>query len=205
MGFPFFKPLYFSQTNINIYGPSSAQGSIKNILSTTMSPPNFPLKLNEVKATLQYNTTSTASFCIDTITITPIPLSHPNKGFGYRFEEEGKSFVFLTDNELGYQHEGGLHFNDYCTCVAHTDLLIHDAEFTREEYKRRKTWGHSTYEDALKLALKAKVKRFGIFHHNQERTDTEIDSLVQHCRALIKAEKQHLTCFGVTQDYEITL
>ncbi len=101
----------------------------------------------------------------------PIALGHPNEGHGCKLEEDGKSFVFLADNELGFRHEGGLDYVEYLNFCRGADLLIHDAEYTEEEDKKAKGWGYSVYNDALKLALNANIKNLGLFHHNQERVD----------------------------------
>jgi ribonuclease BN (tRNA processing enzyme) len=83
--------------------------------------------------------------------------------------------------------------------------LIHDAEFTQEEYKKTKTWGHSVYKDALKLALDARVKKFGLFHHNQERSDKGIDEMVEDCRKIVEINHAGLECFALHQGMEIEL
>jgi len=139
-------------------------------------------------------------FNIGSIAITPVPLSHPNKGSGYRFSENGRDFVFLTDNELGYQHRGGLLFNDYLDFCKGADFMIHDAEYTPEEYTTVRQWGHSLYTDALDLAIKAGVKRFGLFHLNQGRTDDHMDMIVNHCRKIIDERGVDLECFAVGMD-----
>jgi ribonuclease BN (tRNA processing enzyme) len=139
------------------------------------------------------------------MTITPIALSHPNQGMGYEFAEDGKRFVFLTDNELGHRHEGGLDYQAYLDFSRGADLLIHDAEFTAEEYKHTRGWGHSLYTDALHLALDAGVKKFGLFHHNQERFDDGIDTIVVDCRKIISQSKKDLECFAISQSMELTL
>ena len=144
-------------------------------------------------------------FFVESIAIDPIGLSHPNKGEGYRFTEDGKSFVFLTDNELTYRHEGGHDYEDYLEFSRDADLLIHDAEYTEEDYKKTRTWGHSVYKDALHLAIEAGVRRFGLFHHNQDRSDMEIDRMVRECRRIIKEQGAALECFAIHQDMEITL
>ena len=129
------------------------------------------------------------------MTITPIALSHPNQGSGYKFEEDGKCFVFLTDNELGFHHEGGLDYQDYLNFSKGADLLIHDAEYTEEEYKKTRGWGHSVYKDALKLALDANVKKLGLFHHNQERFDDAVEAMVDECHEkLTGAAKSGMFC-----------
>jgi len=205
MGFPFFKPLYRHDTNINVWGCAFAQDSIKEMLVRVMSAPYFPINYDDVHANVTY-----ADICGDTyqfgdLTITPIALSHPNQGTGYKFSEAGKSFVFLTDNELGFQHEGGLAYNDYLEFCRSADLLIHDAEYREEEYPRRHGWGHSTIEQATKLALDAGVKQLGLFHHNQDRLDADIDDMVVSCRRLVNEQNSTLECFAVHQTMELTL
>ena len=113
--------------------------------------------------------------------------------------------MFLTDNELGYRHPGGLEYRDYQEFCQDADLLIHDAEYTEDEYRRTKTWGHSTYKDALHLALDAKVKRLGLFHHNQDRTDAALDEIVEECRHNIEDRNRDFQCFAVASDQEIKL
>ncbi|MCX7826294.1 MAG: MBL fold metallo-hydrolase, partial [Verrucomicrobiae bacterium] len=113
--------------------------------------------------------------------------------------ENGKSFVFLTDNELDHPHLGGLRYEDYCGFAAGSDLLIHDAEFTDEEYQRTRGWGHSTYRRALQLAMEAGVRRFGLFHHNAERADAQLDAMVGECRQIVAAQGGRLEVFALTQ------
>jgi ribonuclease BN (tRNA processing enzyme) len=132
-------------------------------------------------------------------------LSHPNQGIGYKFVEDRKSFVFLTDNELTYKHPGGLDFQDYLKFASGADLLMHDSEYTKDEYKRTKRWGHSVYNDALHLAMEAGVKQFGLFHHNQDRPDTAVDEIVKDCRNIIRDNKSRLECFAARQGMEIIL
>jgi phosphoribosyl 1,2-cyclic phosphodiesterase len=205
MGFPFFQPIYFTKTRIIMFGCPFAQASIKQIISKIMAPPNFPVNFEDIRADIIYHDACEESFTIKSMSITPIPLSHPNQGLGYRFTEDGKSFVFLTDNELTFKHPGGVDFQDYCDFSAGADLLVHDAEFTEEEYKKTKTWGHSVYRDALRLALEAGVRKFGLFHHNQERSDEGVDEIVADCRKIVANNNGDLECFAVHQGMEIEL
>ena len=189
-----------------MYGCPFAQASVKGMISKIMSPPNFPVMFEDIRADIVYNEACEEPFAIKSMLISPIPLSHPNQGVGYKFTEEGKSFVFLTDNELTFKHPGGADFQEYRDFSAGADLLVHDAEFTEEEYnKKTKTWGHSIYRDALRLALDAGAKRFGLFHHNQERSDEGLDEIVADCRRIVKAKGKELECFAVQQGLEISL
>jgi ribonuclease BN (tRNA processing enzyme) len=104
-----------------------------------------------------------------------------------------------------YRHEVGMAFDDYCAFSAGADLLIHDAEYDDDEYGRKMTWGHSAYRDALRLAQEAGVKRFGLYHHNQERSDAQVDAFVKDCKTIIRQNSSAMKCFAVTQDMEIEL
>jgi phosphoribosyl 1,2-cyclic phosphodiesterase len=203
MGFPFFKPIYLPETRIGLFGCPFAQASVKGMISRIMAPPNFPVSYDDIMAEITYQESCREAFTVGSLTVTPIPTSHPNQGMGYRFDEEGKSFVFLTDNELSYRHPGGMAFEDYCASVKGADLLFHDAEYRPEDYPQTRTWGHSVFTDALRLALSAKVSRFGLFHHNQDRTDRAVDEMVEECRKI--ATGRSLDCFAVHQDMEIVL
>jgi phosphoribosyl 1,2-cyclic phosphodiesterase len=205
MGFPFFKPIYSRKTNLNIWGCPFAQASIKEILVRIMEAPNFPVNFDAIHANISYQDTCVEHYTLGSMIITPIALSHPNQGTGYKFEEDGKCFVFLTDNELGYKHEGGLDFKDYLEFSRGADLLIHDAEYNEEEYKKTRSWGHSVYKDALNLAMDAEVKKLGLFHHNQERLDAEIDAIVDDCREIINRRGKKMECFAVGQSMEFKL
>jgi len=205
LGFPFFKPIYFKGTHIDMFGCPFSQKSIREMILKSMTPPYFPVKYEDINAEIVYNGACENSFSINSMLVTPILLSHPNQGIGYKFVEDGKSFVFLTDNELTYKHPGGLDYQDYKDFSSNADLLIHDAEFTEEEYKTTKTWGHSVYKDALRLAIEANVKQFGLFHHNQDRTDAALEKIVQDCNHIIENEKSCLECFAVYAEMVIKL
>jgi len=200
MGFPFFKPVFFERSTLTIHKCPFHTDFVDKVLHKLMSPPTFPVKYSEVKADIRYPDACPETFAIGSLTIDPIPISHPNGGAGYKFTENGKSFVFLTDNELGYQHGGGLPPDDYLEFSRGADLLIHDAEYTDEEYKSTIEWGHSTYTQALDLAIQAGVKRFGLFHLNQERSDDAVDVIVDKCRKRLKREKITMDCFAVGTD-----
>ena len=205
MGFPFFKPIYLKKTRITMYGCPFAQASVKHMISKIMAPPNFPVNFEDIKADINYHEACENRIRIKSMTITPIALSHPNQGIGYKFVEDGKSFVFLTDNELTFKHPGGVDFQDYLDFCAGADLLVHDAEFTSEEYKKTRSWGHSVYKDALKLALEARVRKFGLFHHNQERSDKGVDKIVEDCHEIIANNHAEVECFAIHQGMEIEL
>ncbi|HAH06463.1 MAG TPA: MBL fold metallo-hydrolase [Elusimicrobia bacterium] len=205
MGFPFFLPVYHKDFRIRTMGCPFAQRTIKDVISKTMQPPSFPIKFSDISAQFQYTDICERPFRIGSMTVAPILLSHPNQGMGYRFTEKGRSFVFLTDNELGVVHPGGLAMKDYVRFCRGADLLVHDSEYLDEEYPRRRAWGHSTLSQALHLALTSEVKSYGLYHHNQDRTDRQVDAMVSECRRRIRREGSKLRCFAVAQDQEVRL
>jgi len=205
LGFPFFKPIYREETEIHLIGCPTTQGNIKTLLSRTMTAPFFPVPFDKMRAKIRYSNDCQFQFNLDTIEITPIQLSHPNVGMGYKFEESGKTFVFLTDNELGYVHRNGRTFDDYVAFSGGADLLIHDAQFTPEECQHKRTWGHSSFTEALDLAIAAQVKRFGLFHHNPDRHDGSVDDMVQQCRRITESKNIDMDCFALKPGMELIL
>ncbi|MCK9528292.1 MAG: MBL fold metallo-hydrolase [Syntrophales bacterium] len=205
MGFPFFKPLYDRNRRIIFHGSPLPNHSIEKVLASLMRDPLFPVDYGIIKGRLQYDDLHRDSFTIDSVTVTPIPLSHPNQGTGFLFSEGEVAFVFLTDNELTYRHPGGLDFEEYRSICAGADLLIHDAEFKAGEYEQARRWGHSVFTDALNLALGARVASLGLFHHNQDRTDEALDRMVEECRSRVERDGVSMDCFALPQDWEIVL
>jgi len=205
MGFPYFKPLYSNHTEFRMHRCPFHSQLVKNIISNIMAPPNFPVKYSDIKAELFYEEACPTEFEIGSVKVVPIPISHPNGGSGYKFIEDSKSFVFLTDNELGFIHPGGLPYKDYVKFSSGADLLIHDAEYTPEEYKTFIDWGHSVYTDVLNLAFEAGVKKVGLFHLNQERTDREMNKIVKNCSKIIADKSNNMECFAVGCDMTFEL
>lgn len=175
------------------------------MISAPMNPPYFPVDYQDIQAKISYIGLCGEEVQVGSITVSSIPLSHPNQGMGYRFMEDGKSFVFLTDNEPTYPHLGGRDWCDYVEFSRGADLLMHDSEYLPEEYDRTVTWGHTSYIYALKLALESGVDTFCLFHHNQDRTDEDIDAMVEDCRRRIREIGSSMKCFAASQDMEIEL
>lgn len=204
MGFPFFMPAYFTRFKINICGGPNAKSSLKSYLQQQMSPPYFPVDFSVMKASFTFDCVcSNSSQSPHGIEIFDIPISHPNGGYGFKFRENGKNFVFLTDNEFNYPHEGGSSRSEYVEFCRGADLLIHDAQYTDEEYKSTKGWGHSTYVAAIDLATEAAVKQLVLFHHDPDRTDDDLDHQTDHCRSLIAKTGVDVECRAAFEGMEI--
>jgi phosphoribosyl 1,2-cyclic phosphodiesterase len=208
LGFPFFRPLFRHSVTMKIFGNPLNKPSFRSIIEGLMTEPYFPITLddNDIKAKLIFKDITTRPFSIGSIKIRPILLNHPkNSGLGYRFEESGTSFVFLTDNELGFHHAGGRSFEEYVNFSRDADLLIHDAEYDQSDYETSRSWGHSLYTDAVQLGIEAGVKRLGLFHHNNMRTDAKIDAMVKKAQRIIENKKSDVRCFAVSNKFTIEI
>jgi ribonuclease BN (tRNA processing enzyme) len=200
MGLPFFRPLFIKKTKINVFRCPYSGTYTEKMITRILTPPNFPVKYSDLSAEFSYEKACPEQFQIGSVTVIPIHLSHPNGGRGYKFVEDGKSFIFLTDNELSFVHPKGLTLTDYAEFSSDADLLIHDAEFTPEEYERYIEWGHSSYADVLDLAFQANIKKLGLFHLNQGRTDDAMDDIVNICRKKISQKGFDFECVAVGSD-----
>jgi len=206
MGFPFFTPGYFSKYRIRICGGPGAQQSLRTSLGHQMEPPYFPVDLRAMKADFCFDCHAPGEQCHPTVGVHAVPLSHPNGGYGYEFVEDGKRFLFLTDNELGLQHEGGLTRDEYVEVCKGVDILLHDAQYTDEEYEQRtRGWGHSTYREAVDLAIEAGVKRLGLFHHDPDRRDEDLDRILEWCQEHVLAQGSDLDCFVAAEGKELEI
>ena len=212
MGFPFFKPAYLSRYKITLCGGPVAQNSVEKYLTHQMEAPFFPVDFNLMKARFITGCQCATAQCaganagpLGPKVCQAIPLNHPNGGYGFKFADQGKTFVFLTDNELSFHHEGGFARQEYVEFCRGADLLFHDAQYTDAEYELTRGWGHSTYADAIRLAQDANVKRLGLFHHDPDRTDDELDAQVAICRQIIQQAGSSVDCFAVAEGMVIDL
>ena len=201
-GFPFFRPAYFSKFSFSLCGGSDAQNSVLEYLAHQMDPPYFPVSFSELKANFHSGCNCNNKICNNNLNFSgrsikceSIPLNHPNGGFGFKLSDKSGSFVFLTDNEIRHHHEGGASREEYLDFCKDSDLLFHDAQYSESEYKKTRGWGHSTFVDAIDLAIDARVKHLGLFHHDPDRTDDELDKQVEWCINYIKEKESPLDCF----------
>ncbi len=205
LGIAFFKPLQFGNVRMTLQDRLFSGIPTKDVLYEVMKKPFFPIGLQDLRADMRFEKTISQTFSIGSIRIESIATSHNNGGLGYRFLEDGRSFVFLTDNELGFDHAGGMGFDAYVDFSRNADLLFHDGEYTHAEYRDKKGWGHSSVNDVLDLAVRANVKQLGLFHLNQDRTDADMDRIVTDCRNRLRLNQSTLDCFAVSSDLAVRL
>ena len=195
MGFPFFKPLYRPDVTIYCHGCTFSQQSVQHFLSQTLRPPFFPVKLDDVAATLRFDDECPANITVAGLCCQTIPLSHPNQGYGYRLTEGKRSVAFFPDNELSMVHFEGRAVGEYQRFLQDVDLLIHDAEYWPEEYEAfARGWGHSVFFDTVDLAVAARAQKLVLWHLNQERSDDEVDKMGEVAQDAANSGNTGLEC-----------
>ncbi len=173
-GLPFFKPLLDSRVRFTFHGFDDVRGALHGFIR----PPWFPVALDDTPSVKRYAELDCSPISIGELELTVARLHHPQGNTAYRLEHAGRSVVYATDVERGDTASDAA----LKRLAGGADVLIHDAQYTPEEYESRRGWGHSTWRHAVDAAREAGVRQLILFHHDPARTDEEIDSLVDDAR-----------------------
>jgi phosphoribosyl 1,2-cyclic phosphodiesterase len=186
-GLGFFEPLNRPGQEVHIWGPPSTTLDLRSRLARYLSPPLFPVRLRDLPCRLILHDLPSEGFEIGNLQIRAAPVLHPGPTVGYRIIENGVSLAYLPDHEpaLGAcPFPGEVDWTSGLELAAQVDLLIHDAQYTADEYLSHVGWGHSAIPHAIAFAAKAGVKRLVPFHHHPDHTDQVLDRLFEEvCRA----------------------
>ena len=199
-GFPFFTPSYIPGVEINIYGPTHFQKSLRSIMDLQMDYAYFPVSRQQLNAKIIFKDLKEEEIQIGNTTVKSKYSNHPVTALCYRIESNGKSLVYSGDFEPYYNvleagdsdddddfddfededmdeivAERNRVHKEFCAC----DLLIHDAQYTAAEYPKFQGWGHSSMEFVLDLAREKQVKKLVLSHHDPQRTDEQLDQLLE--------------------------
>jgi phosphoribosyl 1,2-cyclic phosphodiesterase len=180
-GLGFFGPLERSDLEVHIWGPSSATRDLQARLSRYLSPPLFPVRLQDLPCQLMFHNVPLGRFAIAEFEVTAALVCHPGPTVGYRIADRGGVLAYLPDHEpaLGVrrfpeQPEWTSGFD----VAADADLLIHDGQYSGAEYQEHVGWGHSGLPHAFAFAALAHVGRLVTFHHDPNRSDAALDRLI---------------------------
>ena len=180
-GFPFFAPMFMPSYEFGIYaGHLHNAGGIENVLSSQMANPLFPVPLEALQAKLRF-VDFRAGEKLDQgggVKILTMPLNHPNGATGYRIEHGGKSICYVTDTE----HVIGKPDQNVLKLIDGADLVIYDSTYTDAEFPAKIGWGHSTWEEGVRLAKMANVGQLVIFHHDPDHNDDFMANLERTAR-----------------------
>lgn len=196
-GLPFFGPAYSPDTTIRLWsGHLEGDQDPKQVLCRIMSPPIFPIAFDHLAACecLTFQPPDTLELAGD-IRVETMALNHPNGATAYRFRHGGKTLVTITDHEHGDPELDSA----VEAFVRGADVMIYDGMFDDSEYANFTGWGHSTWQEGLKLADRAGVRIPIIFHHHPDRTDDQLDAYAE------QAERLHPGALIARQGLDISL
>jgi len=181
-GFPFFVPAYDPSRSLHIMaGHLRGEDGIQNVLAAQMDNPMFPVPLSAMQAKMVFQDfIAGESFDVyDDVHVRTAPLNHPNGATAYRIEHKGKSVCYVSDTE----HVPGHLDQNIIGLIEGSDLVIYDCTYTEEEFVTKIGWGHSTWNEGIKLCRAANAKSMAIFHHDPEHVDDFMDTLGEQAKA----------------------
>ena len=179
-GLGFFAPLYNPAMEVHIWGPASTTLSLQARLTRYMSPPLFPVRLRDLPCTLHLHEVPGGEMGIGTFTVIAAFVCHPGPTVGYRVAAAGAVLTYLPDHEpaLGVpRFPWRREWTSGAMLAADADLLIHDAQYSPEEYPEHVGWGHSSLQHTLAFATLTGGKHLVLFHHDPAHTDADLDRL----------------------------
>lgn len=177
-GFPFFLPLYKGHRNISLVAPGHPEWL--DLLLEQIDGVRFPVASDALTCTISRSADLNHALGRAGIHGKTIATNHPGGGLGFRLEFEGRSLVYLTDNELDPPGEVETSLEAFAEFADGADLLIHDAQYIADDYPDKAGWGHSTVKQVYHLAEAAKVSRLALFHHDPATTDDVLAERVAH-------------------------
>ncbi len=198
-GFPFFSPLFTPGNHFQVFGPDEAHLSLHDVLAGQMEHHYFPVELAQLSAGITYGDLSEGTYQIDGLTIRAQQMNHPSPTLGYRIEGDDASVAYLSDHEPYFdgiwrkdappgriesiREEGDRRHAEF---MQNADVVIHEAQYTPEEYPAKVNWGHSTYAYVVELAAAAGVRRLFLTHHDPSHDDAFVACIEARAQRLAK-------------------
>ena len=214
-GFPFFAPVFVPGNRITVCGPKGANSSLPEVLAGQMEYTYFPVDLGSLGAKIEYRDLNEGAHEIDGVRISVQYLNHPAIALGYRIEADGVSLLYLCDHEPYWESlwrsdaepgrlESILHDGDrrHAAFMQNADVVVHDSQYTPEEYPSRINWGHSTYTYVTKMAAAANVKRLFLTHHDPTHNDEFLDRVQEAAREVVAAAGSSMRVECAQEGYE---
>ena len=183
LGLPFFTPLRDEGAVLDVYGPSQEEGPLQDVLSSLVHPPFFPISMDGFNGELRCHAIEGGSeFSVGKIRIVARPVTHVGHTLGFRIEAGGRSVVYISD------HQAPLDLKTVDDPVLElcdgADLVLHDAQYTEQEFDTMSHFGHSTDSYAVRVAAEAGARRLMLFHYDPAHSDDQLDRMLENARRL---------------------
>jgi len=180
-GLGFFSPLFDPSMEVHIWGPASSRQSLHSRLSRYLSPPLFPVHIRDLPCKLKLHEIDKSEFDIGPFRIQSRYVIHPGPTVGFRISHANKTFTYIPDHEPALGLHGIVADKKWVSGIDlanEADILLHDAQYTKEQYQQRIGWGHSSMDDAVYFASLAGAKKILLAHHDPSHTDQMLEALV---------------------------
>jgi phosphoribosyl 1,2-cyclic phosphodiesterase len=181
IGLPFCTPLLGFNSHMAVYGPPQVGGTLHDLIDRVVIPPFFPVQVKELHGTIDFHEVDDGDLVIGSAKIQVRRVPHVGTTLGFRIEADGAAVAFVSD------HQAPADRRTVATSVLElcegADLVIHDAQYTEEEFVAKATWGHSTVDYAVHVAAEAGAHRLALYHHDPDHTDDVLDRLVEQARS----------------------
>jgi len=191
-GLGFFAPLWRAGWKLRFWGPPSTTATLRDRVSRYLSPPLFPVGLSEAPAEAVFEDVPREPWRVGSAVVEAQMIEHRGPTLGYRIEEEGRVLAYLPDHEpyLTASLDDQPEWISGWALAAGADLLLHDSQYTEDEYAGRQGWGHSSGNHAAAFALAAGVGRLAMFHHDPMRSDHALEELYDEVAELLRNEQE---------------
>lgn len=179
-GLGFFRPLFDPSMEVHIWGPVSNAQSLRYRLGRYFSPPLFPVHFRDLPCQLVLHEIDNSSFQIGPFEVQSRYVTHPGPTIGFRIKDQHGVFAYIPDHEPALGPCGMLHDIKWLSgsdLALDADLLLHDGQYTVEEYKYKVGWGHSSMADAVQFAALTGVKRLILSHHDPMHSDAKLSEI----------------------------
>jgi phosphoribosyl 1,2-cyclic phosphodiesterase len=175
-GLPFFPPVHQPGSRLDIYGPHQEEGPLGEVFGGFMCPPYFPVHFAELGGDITFLDVTDEVIAIGHHKVTIRPVPHIGPTVGYRVEGNGRSVAYISDHQAPVDSD--IIAPSVIELAAGVDVLIHDAQYTPEEFEKKATWGHCTVSYAIRVAVAAGAKKLVLFHHDPAHDDARLDELL---------------------------
>ena len=182
--FPFFKPLYIPGNVVRVRGVAQNEVGFEELMVAQMDGVYFPVTVQEFGAQVTFHEIGEQQIALDGISVRSMLLKHPGNCLGYRVDYHGRSFCYITDNEL-YRADSAFEDEEFFGRLADfcrgANVLVHDCTYFDEEYANKVHWGHSCLGEVCRLAHAAGAERLWIHHHDPDQSDADIARKLEFC------------------------
>jgi phosphoribosyl 1,2-cyclic phosphodiesterase len=186
-GLRFFDPIWDPSVELNVWGPPSPIRELRSRIAPYFAPPFFPVHLRNIPSHPEFRDTPTTTWRIGSAAVTAQLVKHPGPTVGYRVEENGAALAYLPDHEPALGSDLSTVEAEWISGNALAEgaaVLLHDAQYTQEEYVERVGWGHSSTEDVVTFAGRAGSRRLVLFHHDPLHTDEQLERILARANEL---------------------